>query len=170
MGAVAFAGIVVLLYSEFRAWRHVLLVLLSFFFALIGGVLWCLARRWQFVTGFVDRFCHGGGDRRSQWDHDDQSLPSSGRCRKVWSLAGVGHSRRRRADSADPDDCPDRRLGRMPLIVAGNKPGHEIEFPMALVIVGGLLSSTLMNLFLMPSLYCLIGNAPQALVIDEELP
>jgi Cu/Ag efflux pump CusA len=48
-------------------------------------------------------------------------------------------------------------LALLPLVVAGNKPGHEIEYPMALVIVGGLLSSTLMNLFLMPSLFCLAG-------------
>jgi hypothetical protein len=41
----------------------------------------------------------------------------------------------------------------LPLIVAGNRPGHEIEYPMALVIVGGLLSSTLMNLFVVPALY-----------------
>jgi Cu/Ag efflux pump CusA len=39
VGAIAFAGIVMLLYSEFRAWRHVGIVLLSFLFALIGGVL-----------------------------------------------------------------------------------------------------------------------------------
>ena len=38
-GMFALAGIVVLLYSEFRAWRHVLLVMLSFVFAIIGGVL-----------------------------------------------------------------------------------------------------------------------------------
>jgi len=49
-------------------------------------------------------------------------------------------------------------LALLPLILAGNKPRHEIEFPMALVIVGGLLTSTLMNLFLMPSLYNRFGK------------
>jgi CzcA family heavy metal efflux pump len=39
LGALALAGIVVLLYAEFRAWRLVLLVMLSFLFAFIGGVL-----------------------------------------------------------------------------------------------------------------------------------
>ncbi len=44
-------------------------------------------------------------------------------------------------------------LALLPLVLAGNRPGHEIEYPMALVILGGLLSSTLMNLFILPSLY-----------------
>lgn len=49
-------------------------------------------------------------------------------------------------------------LALLPLIVAGNRPGHEIEYPMALVIVGGLLSSTLMNLFFVPALYPAVGK------------
>ena len=32
-------------------------------------------------------------------------------------------------------------------------PGHEIEHPMAIVILGGLVTSTLLNLFVLPSLY-----------------
>ena len=35
----------------------------------------------------------------------------------------------------------------------GNIPGHEIEHPMAVVILGGLVTSTLVNLFIVPSLY-----------------
>ncbi|MBC8874453.1 MAG: efflux RND transporter permease subunit, partial [Planctomycetes bacterium] len=49
-------------------------------------------------------------------------------------------------------------LALLPLAIAGNRPGHEIEYPMALVILGGLLSSTLMNLFLMPTLYRTFGR------------
>ena len=41
----------------------------------------------------------------------------------------------------------------MPLIVGGSIPGHEIEHPMAIVIMGGLITSTLVNLFIVPSLY-----------------
>ncbi len=44
-------------------------------------------------------------------------------------------------------------LALVPLVVAGARPGHEIEHPMALVILGGLVSSTLLNLFVLPSLY-----------------
>ena len=44
-------------------------------------------------------------------------------------------------------------LALVPLIVAGDLPGHEIEHPLAIVIVGGLVTSTLLNLFVVPSLY-----------------
>jgi Cu/Ag efflux pump CusA len=44
-------------------------------------------------------------------------------------------------------------LALVPLIVAGTIPGHEIEHPMAVVIVGGLVTSTLVNLFVVPPLY-----------------
>jgi Cu/Ag efflux pump CusA len=44
-------------------------------------------------------------------------------------------------------------LALVPLVIAGNLPGHEIEHPMAVVILGGLVTSTLLNLFVLPSLY-----------------
>ena len=44
-------------------------------------------------------------------------------------------------------------LALVPLAVAGSIPGHEIEHPMAIVILGGLVTSTLLNLFVLPSLY-----------------
>jgi Cu/Ag efflux pump CusA len=44
-------------------------------------------------------------------------------------------------------------LALVPLVVSGSIPGHEIEHPMAIVILGGLLTSTLLNLFVLPSLY-----------------
>ncbi len=49
-------------------------------------------------------------------------------------------------------------LALLPLVVAGNLPGHEIEFPMAVVIIGGLTTSTLLNLFLLPVLYAAYGK------------
>ncbi|MCB9880009.1 MAG: efflux RND transporter permease subunit [Planctomycetes bacterium] len=49
-------------------------------------------------------------------------------------------------------------LALVPLVVRGNVPGQEIEYPMALVILGGLATSTLMNLFLLPSLYGAFGR------------
>ena len=44
-------------------------------------------------------------------------------------------------------------LALVPLAIAGDIPGHEIEHPMAIVILGGLVTSTLLNLFVVPSLY-----------------
>ena len=44
-------------------------------------------------------------------------------------------------------------LALIPLVIAGSLPGHEIEHPMAIVILGGLVTSTLLNLFIVPPLY-----------------
>ena len=63
-------------------------------------------------------------------------------------------------------------LALVPLVATGDIPGHEIEYPMAIVILGGLVTSTLLNLFVVPSLYLRFGKerlpipakAPQAVV------
>ena len=49
-------------------------------------------------------------------------------------------------------------LALLPLIVMGSIPGHEIEHPMAIVILGGLVTSTLLNVFVVPSLYLRFGE------------
>ncbi len=49
-------------------------------------------------------------------------------------------------------------LALVPLVIAGNIPGHEIEHPMAVVILGGLVTSTVLNLFIVPSLYLRFGK------------
>jgi CzcA family heavy metal efflux pump len=55
-------------------------------------------------------------------------------------------------------------LALVPLAIAGSIPGHEIEHPMAVVILGGLVTSTLLNLFVLPALYLAFGrpSAPVA--------
>ena len=49
-------------------------------------------------------------------------------------------------------------LALVPLVAAGAIPGHEIEHPMAIVILGGLFTSTMLNLFVVPSIYLLFGS------------
>jgi Cu/Ag efflux pump CusA len=53
-------------------------------------------------------------------------------------------------------------LALVPLVVAGDIPGHEIEHPMAVVILGGLVTSTLLNLFIVPTLYLRFGKKREA--------
>lgn len=50
-------------------------------------------------------------------------------------------------------------LALLPIIVSGLQPGQEIEHPLALVILGGLATSTFMNLFLLPILYLKFGKS-----------
>ncbi len=59
-------------------------------------------------------------------------------------------------------------LALLPLIVAGSMPGYEIEHPMAVVILGGLVTSTLLSLFVVPLLYLRFGaTRPSALATTQ---
>ena len=55
-------------------------------------------------------------------------------------------------------------LALVPLAIAGDIPGHEIEHPMAIVILGGLITSTLLNLFVLPAVYLRVAR-PQVVSI-----
>ena len=52
-------------------------------------------------------------------------------------------------------------LALIPLALGGNLPGNEIQSPMAKVILGGLLSSTLLNGFIIPSVYLIVNRKKQ---------
>jgi CzcA family heavy metal efflux pump len=56
-------------------------------------------------------------------------------------------------------------LALVPLAIAGDLPGHEIEHPMALVILGGLVTSTLLNLLVVPTLYLRFGKPRQPVAV-----
>jgi len=49
-------------------------------------------------------------------------------------------------------------LALVPLVIFGEIPGAEIEYPMGIVILGGLVTSTLLNLFVVPALYLRFGK------------
>ncbi|HSV75474.1 MAG TPA: efflux RND transporter permease subunit [Bacteroidales bacterium] len=53
-------------------------------------------------------------------------------------------------------------LAVVPLVVAGDQPGNEIQSPMALVILGGLFSSTFLNIFIVPAAYYFIKRKEPA--------
>jgi Cu/Ag efflux pump CusA len=50
-------------------------------------------------------------------------------------------------------------LGLVPLALAAGEPGSEIQAPMAVVILCGLVSSTALNMFVVPALYRRFGSA-----------
>jgi Cu/Ag efflux pump CusA len=57
----------------------------------------------------------------------------------------------------------------LPFVVFGNIPGHEIMQPMAIVVLGGLITTTLVNLYLLPVLYLWLKPQPQV-VFDADVP
>jgi predicted RND superfamily exporter protein len=58
-------------------------------------------------------------------------------------------------------------LALVPLAISGNTPGLEVERPMAIIIIGGLVTATLFNLFIVPALYSGFGTAYVRPKVDE---
>ena len=52
-------------------------------------------------------------------------------------------------------------LALVPIVLGGSRAGYEIEHPLAVVILGGLVTSTLLNLFIVPALYCATADLRQ---------
>jgi Cu/Ag efflux pump CusA len=162
VGFAAAVGIVVLLFAELRDWRHVALVLLGFLFAFIGGVLgaWLsggivsLGSLVGFVT-VVGISVRTGIMLVSHYRHLEEQ-------------EGVPFGDELAVRGAEERLAPivmtslTTVLALLPLAIAGNRPGHEIEYPMALVILGGLVAATVMNLLLMPALYRAFGRTARS--------
>jgi Cu/Ag efflux pump CusA len=58
-------------------------------------------------------------------------------------------------------------LALIPLALGGHQPGSEIEAPMAVVILFGLISSTLLNMIIVPAVYYRFGGRSEVLVAEE---
>ncbi|MFK7818372.1 MAG: efflux RND transporter permease subunit, partial [Planctomycetaceae bacterium] len=59
-------------------------------------------------------------------------------------------------------------IGLVPLVLAAGEPGKEILYPVATVILGGLISSTLLDFFVHPALFWLIGLKEAERVVNAE--
>ncbi len=61
-------------------------------------------------------------------------------------------------------------IGLIPLVLAADQPGKEILHPVAVVIVGGLISSTFLDMAITPAMFWLIGRKAAAQAIESEAP
>ena len=58
-------------------------------------------------------------------------------------------------------------IGLVPLVLAADEPGKEILYPVATVILGGVISSTLLDFFVHPALFWLFGLKEAQRVVNE---
>jgi Cu/Ag efflux pump CusA len=61
-------------------------------------------------------------------------------------------------------------LAFLAIILLGERPGLELLRPMAVVVIGGLITSTLLNLFIVPTLYLGLRASPQAEGVQATIP
>jgi Cu/Ag efflux pump CusA len=159
--ALALVGIAVLLYTDFGSLRLTLVALVTLPFALIGGVAGVLLTDRVLSLGSLVGFvtvlgiaARNGIMLVSHYRHleDFEEVPFGD------ELVLRGAEERL---SPILMTALATGLALLPLAVAGNKPGHEIEYPLAVVILGGLVTSTALNLFLLPALYRRFGRRSQ---------
>jgi CzcA family heavy metal efflux pump len=164
---LAMVGIYLILHSDFGSARLATLVFASLPFALIGGVacVWITGGVLSLgsLVGFVTVLgiaARNGIMLVSHWRHleREEGMPFG----RDLVLRGAEERLAPIAMTALVT-----ALALLPLVVWGDRPGHEIEHPLAIVILGGLASSTVLNLFLMPALY--LKFAPRGMLRDASL-
>jgi Cu/Ag efflux pump CusA len=157
-GALCFVGVLLLVWIEFRSRRITTLVGVSLPFALVGGVVAVALTGGVLSLGSLVGFVKVIGIAARN------GIMLLSHYRHLEHEEGMAFGRDLVLRGAEERLVPILMtaacagLALVPLIVAGNAPGHEIEHPMAIVILGGLISSTVLNLFLMPALYARYGE------------
>ncbi len=156
--AVAAGGIVALLLLAFSSGRTVMLILGSAPFALVGGVIAVAVTGASLslgsLVGFVTLFGIAARNAILLVSHAEHLVEAEG---QDWSLATVIRATRERVTPILMTALV-TALGLLPLAIQTGQAGREIQGPMAIVILGGLVTSTLMSLFLLPSLVWRFGR------------
>ena len=166
LAMLSLVGIVLLLYVDFQSWRPTLLVAFTIPFALIGGVVAVLCTGGVLSLGSLVGFVTVLGIAARN------GIMMVSHFRHLETAEGEPFGAKLVLRAAEERLCPilmtalATGLALLPLVVSGNKPGHEIEYPLAVVILGGLVTSTLLNLFLLPPLYAKFGR-PVGMVPSE---
>jgi len=150
--AAAFVLIVLLLALAFGSSRHVLLVLLALPSTLIGGVIAVAVTGGTLtlgaMVGFVALFGMAARNTILLVSHYDHLVAEE---HQPWNLATSLRGAEERLTPVLLTALL-TALALLPVALQLHQPGHEIEGPMAVVILGGLVSSTLVSLLLIPPL------------------
>jgi len=154
----ALVGIVLLLWLSFGETRRVLLILVNLPFALVGGVfavaLTGASLSLGSLVGFVTLFGITTRNAIMLISHYDHLVRHEG---ATW---GGATAIRGAAERLGPIlmTALVTGLGLLPLALGSGDPGREIEGPLALVILGGLVTSTALSLFVLPTLALAFGH------------
>jgi CzcA family heavy metal efflux pump len=163
--AIAGLGILLLLSLVFRNWRNLLLVLVNLPFALVGGALavWLSSVLGESneggltlgsLVGFVTLFGITSRNSIMMISHFEHLVKEEG---MTW---GIEAAMRGAGERLMPVlmTATVTGLGLLPLALGSGEAGREIEGPMAVVILGGLITSTLLNLLVLPTLALRYGR------------
>jgi CzcA family heavy metal efflux pump len=165
LGALSLLGIFLVLHADFGSVRLAMLVFLTLPFALVGGVAGVLLTGAVLSLGAIVGFVTVLGIAARN------GIMLVSHFRHLEKEEGMPFGEELVMRGAEERLSPilmtalATGLALLPIALGGTRPGHEIEHPLAVVIVGGLVTSTLLNLLLVPALYLRYGRGG---VIKEE--
>jgi CzcA family heavy metal efflux pump len=161
LSIVVILGIFALLYAAFRSFRDSALVMLNLPLALIGGVIGVYFSGGVLsiaaIIGFITLFgiatrnglmlvSHISHLRREEGVTDPVQLVTQGALERLSPILMTALA---------------TAFALIPLVLAAGEPGSEIQAPMAMVILCGLTTSTVLNMLVMPAMYLRFGSATQ---------
>lgn len=158
--------IFLILFIQFRSARISAIIMANLPLAIIGGVIsiWITSGNLSIpaIIGFISLFGIATRNGILLFDHYE-ALENSGSSLRDAVVNGS-------IDRLNPIimTALTSALALIPLAVYGNLPGNEIQSPMAVVILGGLISSTILNIFIMPIFYFLLRRHEIAKGIGEK--
>jgi Cu/Ag efflux pump CusA len=168
LSLLSIAAIFLILFAEFRSARTATLVMANLPLALIGGVL-AVALTGGVVSiaslvGFVTLFGIATRNGILLITHYRHLLAEGVPFREVIVRGSLERL------SPILMTALTAGLALIPLALGGGEPGNELQTPMAIVILGGLLSATALNMIVLPALYWLFGDrTPDAPVTGADL-
>ena len=156
LSIISVAAIFLILYIEFRAFRPALLIMVNLPLALIGGI-WAVFFTSGIISvaslvGFVTLFGIATRNGILMIAHYQHLLAEGKKLRDAIVQGSL--------ERMNPIlmTALAAGLGLIPLAVGGGEPGKEIQTPLAIVILGGLLTSTALNMIVVPSLFYKFGG------------
>ena len=153
LAIVAGIAILLLLQTAFASWRLATLIFLTLPMALVGGILAVFATGGVVslggLLGFFTVFGIAARNGILLVNHLQHLERFEG---ETFGPSLVLRGARERLAPILMTSLA-TALAVVPLVALGDRPGHEVEYPLAIVILGGLATSTLLNLFVVPSLY-----------------
>jgi Cu/Ag efflux pump CusA len=167
-GIVAVVGIFLLLQAAFRSWRLAGLAFSILPLAVVGGPLASLVDGTTFslgaLAGLFAVFAIAARNVIALIDHYQRLEQLEGK--SLGPELVIEGSGERLAPILTTAFATGFAL--VPFLFLGNRAGLEIVHPMAVVILGGLVTSTLLSLFVVPTLYLRFGGGPRPAVTPED--
>jgi len=156
-GIIAFVGIYLLLQATVRSWMMAFVTVLLLLAALAGGVLAALLANGtlSIASLFGLLAVLGIAARNAIALINQYQRLEMERGQSFGSAMVLRGSRERVAPTVMTTVTT--ALALLPFLWLGNAPGLEIVYPMSIIVVGGLLVSTVLNLFALPALYLRYG-------------